>query len=81
MWHRGLHRQAAGGADPLEGLHRLEYRGYDSAGIAIGNKGTLRVAKRQGRVRDLEELRPQRFKGTLGLCPHALGDQRRAERP
>jgi glucosamine--fructose-6-phosphate aminotransferase (isomerizing) len=52
----------------LEGLHRLEYRGYDSAGMAIGYKGTLRVAKRQGRVRDLEELRPQRFKGTLGLA-------------
>src|SRR5215813_12827272 len=52
----------------LEGLHRLEYRGYDSAGIAIGNKGTLHVAKRQGRVRDLEELQPQRFKGMLGLA-------------
>ena len=37
----------------LEGLHRLEYRGYDSAGIAVGSKGKLRVARRKGRVREL----------------------------
>ncbi|MFO1084756.1 MAG: glutamine--fructose-6-phosphate transaminase (isomerizing) [Reyranellaceae bacterium] len=52
----------------MEGLHRLEYRGYDSAGIAIGQKGTLKVAKRQGKVRDLEELKPQRFKGMQGIA-------------
>ena len=37
----------------LAGLARLEYRGYDSAGIAVLN-GTLKVAKCAGRVRDLE---------------------------
>ena len=37
----------------LAGLARLEYRGYDSAGIAVLN-GDLRVAKCAGRVRDLE---------------------------
>ena len=37
----------------LKGLARLEYRGYDSAGIAIVNGG-LRVVKCAGRVRDLE---------------------------
>ncbi len=37
----------------LAGLTRLEYRGYDSAGIAVLN-GDLRVAKCAGRVRDLE---------------------------
>jgi len=52
----------------MEGLHRLEYRGYDSAGIAIGNKGALRLAKRKGKIRDLEELKPQRFKGMLGIA-------------
>jgi glucosamine--fructose-6-phosphate aminotransferase (isomerizing) len=52
----------------MEGLHRLEYRGYDSAGIAIGQKGALKLAKRKGKVRDLEELRPQRFKGLLGIA-------------
>src|ERR1700730_13724381 len=52
----------------LEGLHRLEYRGYDSAGIAVGGKGRLQIAKRKGRVRELEELKPQRFKGTFGIA-------------
>ncbi|MFO1161982.1 MAG: glutamine--fructose-6-phosphate transaminase (isomerizing) [Reyranellaceae bacterium] len=52
----------------MEGLHRLEYRGYDSAGIAVGHKGALRVAKRQGRVRELEALKPHRFKGRLGIA-------------
>ena len=37
----------------LAGLARLEYRGYDSAGIAVLN-GDLKVAKCAGRVRDLE---------------------------
>ena len=32
----------------MAGLNRLEYRGYDSAGIAIANKGALRIAKRKG---------------------------------
>ena len=52
----------------LEGLHRLEYRGYDSAGIAVGSKGKLRVAKRKGRVRELDALQPQKFKGTFGIA-------------
>jgi glutamine---fructose-6-phosphate transaminase (isomerizing) len=52
----------------LEGLHRLEYRGYDSAGIAVGNKGKLRVAKRKGRVRELDALEPQKFRGVQGIA-------------
>ncbi|HTE36723.1 MAG TPA: glutamine--fructose-6-phosphate transaminase (isomerizing) [Reyranella sp.] len=52
----------------LEGLHRLEYRGYDSAGIAVGSKGKLRVAKRKGRVRELDSQQPQKFKGTFGIA-------------
>jgi glucosamine--fructose-6-phosphate aminotransferase (isomerizing) len=52
----------------LEGLHRLEYRGYDSAGIAIGNKGKLRVAKRKGRIRELDALEPQKFRGLQGIA-------------
>ena len=39
----------------IEGLHRLEYRGYDSAGIAVVQKGGLKLAKCKGRVRDLEQ--------------------------
>jgi glucosamine--fructose-6-phosphate aminotransferase (isomerizing) len=52
----------------LEGLHRLEYRGYDSAGIAVGSKGKLRIAKRKGRVRELDALQPQKFKGMFGIA-------------
>jgi glucosamine--fructose-6-phosphate aminotransferase (isomerizing) len=57
----------------LEGLQRLEYRGYDSAGIAIHGSGTgrgagLRTAKAKGRVRDLEARLPQRFAGTTGIA-------------
>ncbi|MFE1494214.1 glutamine--fructose-6-phosphate transaminase (isomerizing) [Streptomyces albidoflavus] len=57
----------------LEGLQRLEYRGYDSAGIAIhgksGSKSTgLKSVKAKGRVRDLEARVPARFKGNVGIA-------------
>ena len=39
----------------LSGLHRLEYRGYDSAGVALLN-GSLKVFKTKGKVNDLEQL-------------------------
>jgi glucosamine--fructose-6-phosphate aminotransferase (isomerizing) len=40
----------------LDGLHRLEYRGYDSAGVAcLGKDGDLNVTKRTGKVKQLEE--------------------------
>jgi glucosamine--fructose-6-phosphate aminotransferase (isomerizing) len=54
----------------LEGLGRLEHRGYDSAGIAVlgpGKERRLRVAKRAGRVRDLVEGLPKRFAGRVGV--------------
>src|SRR5439155_24597626 len=38
------------------GLRRLEYRGYDSAGVATVDQNRLIVRKRAGRVRVLEEL-------------------------
>jgi len=40
----------------LKGLYRLEYRGYDSAGIAIIDGGRVRVCKREGRLDGLAEL-------------------------
>jgi glutamine---fructose-6-phosphate transaminase (isomerizing) len=40
----------------LEGLRRLEYRGYDSAGIAIQNGGDIGIRKRVGRVEELVKL-------------------------
>lgn len=34
----------------LEGLRRLEYRGYDSWGVAVGQNGSIKVAKKAGRI-------------------------------
>ena len=39
----------------IKGLKRLEYRGYDSAGIALLNNGEINLFKRQGKVSNLEE--------------------------
>jgi glucosamine--fructose-6-phosphate aminotransferase (isomerizing) len=55
----------------LEGLKRLEYRGYDSAGMAvIDSKGHMAIAKSVGRERVLEELVETRhgFDGTVGVA-------------
>ena len=49
----------------LEGLARLEYRGYDSAGIAVLNGGAFSVVKRKGRVDALAEARS--LPGHLGI--------------
>jgi glutamine---fructose-6-phosphate transaminase (isomerizing) len=52
----------------LEGLARLEYRGYDSAGIAVvGRGGDLRVRKAKGRVAEVAEDVPARLKGSPGI--------------
>jgi glucosamine--fructose-6-phosphate aminotransferase (isomerizing) len=40
----------------LKGLKRLEYRGYDSAGVALLNNGNLNIYKRSGKVSNLEEF-------------------------
>lgn len=45
----------------LEGLHRLEYRGYDSAGVAVMRNKKLTVHKSKGRVEDLEAILPKRI--------------------
>jgi glucosamine--fructose-6-phosphate aminotransferase (isomerizing) len=53
----------------LEGLKRLEYRGYDSAGVAIMENGHLTVEKTKGKISQLEGLvglRP--WKGTVGMA-------------
>jgi glucosamine--fructose-6-phosphate aminotransferase (isomerizing) len=39
----------------IEGLHRLEYRGYDSAGLAVISRGRLQITKTAGRVQDLRD--------------------------
>jgi len=51
----------------IDGLQKLEYRGYDSAGIAIHN-GSLRVIKSPGKVSKLVELLPPNLESTTGIA-------------
>jgi glucosamine--fructose-6-phosphate aminotransferase (isomerizing) len=53
----------------LEGLRRLEYRGYDSAGIAVGSAGRgLELRRAPGKLRNLEEvIRQHPLHGTYGI--------------
>jgi glucosamine--fructose-6-phosphate aminotransferase (isomerizing) len=52
----------------IEGLKRLEYRGYDSAGVALLSNGVIKVKKTSGRIAALEAIldKPQPNE-TLGL--------------
>ena len=52
----------------VEGLHRLEYRGYDSAGLAVVHRGRLQITKTAGRVQDLrDKLEAKQTKATVGI--------------
>jgi len=53
----------------IEGLRRLEYRGYDSAGIAVsGNGDGLQIRRAEGKLRNLEEvIRLKPLDGTFGI--------------
>ncbi len=51
----------------ISGLRRLEYRGYDSSGVAVLN-GDLQVYKKKGKVQDLvDHVGKQRVKGNIGI--------------
>jgi glucosamine--fructose-6-phosphate aminotransferase (isomerizing) len=51
----------------LDGLKRLEYRGYDSAGVAVAN-GDIHVAKAEGKIKNLEAmLDASPLAGTIGI--------------
>lgn len=54
----------------IKGLHRLEYRGYDSAGLALVNgEGKLNVFKSKGKVADLERfVESKDLDGTIGIA-------------
>ena len=53
----------------IKGLKRLEYRGYDSAGICIGDNNNLSILKQKGKVSDLENVvnSQNQFKGSIGI--------------
>lgn len=52
----------------LVGLTRLEYRGYDSAGIAVIDKGDLEIRKEKGKIKDLEKLlHANPVEGSIGI--------------
>lgn len=52
----------------INGLSKLEYRGYDSAGVAILENGKIKVDKRKGRLKNLEEnLEKSPILGNIGI--------------
>jgi glucosamine--fructose-6-phosphate aminotransferase (isomerizing) len=52
----------------LDGLRRLEYRGYDSAGVAILGKGDINIVRAEGKLQALEKkIRQRPPRGTLGI--------------
>ncbi len=51
----------------IQGLHRLEYRGYDPAGVTIQQDGTLHTIKKFGKVADLEKTIPPDLTGSTGM--------------
>ncbi|MFW9597819.1 MAG: glutamine--fructose-6-phosphate aminotransferase, partial [Paludibacter sp.] len=53
----------------IKGLQRLEYRGYDSAGIALIHNGNLNVYKAKGKVADLVHFAAQKdISGNIGIA-------------
>ena len=66
----------------IDGLRKLEYRGYDSAGIAVVDVNhKLKIQRAEGKLRNLEDvLRHKPLDGTLRCGPHALGHARTAYR-
>lgn len=52
----------------IKGLKRLEYRGYDSSGVAIIENGEIKLYKKQGKVAELEELvKDKNVNGHIGI--------------
>ncbi|HOC45744.1 MAG TPA: glutamine--fructose-6-phosphate transaminase (isomerizing), partial [Syntrophorhabdaceae bacterium] len=53
----------------IDALRRLEYRGYDSAGIAVLQDGSVKIARKQGKVSDLwNVICNENFEGSMGLA-------------
>ena len=52
----------------IDSLKKLEYRGYDSAGIAVWCQGKIEVARHKGKVDELRGVCKDGFQGTMGLA-------------
>jgi len=67
----------------IEGLRRLEYRGYDSAGLSIiDNQQTLQTRKNIGKVAELVKVAEANpVSGFYRYLPYSLGDSWRAKQP
>ncbi len=53
----------------INGLRRLEYRGYDSAGIALMDKGLIKAVKKAGKVDELDQkIKGNPIKGSIGIA-------------
>jgi glucosamine--fructose-6-phosphate aminotransferase (isomerizing) len=51
----------------LRGLKLLEYRGYDSSGVSLGDKGKIRTYKKAGKLAELEAVLPASSRETAGI--------------
>lgn len=52
----------------MDGLKRLEYRGYDSAGIAVFHRGRIEIRRNEGKLKRLEDLiKGEGFDGNIGI--------------
>lgn len=60
----------------LDGLSKLEYRGYDSAGIAVYDGNKIQMQKAMGRLKVLEEMTQNgaTLPGTVGIGPYEMGN-------
>ena len=52
----------------VEGLRRLEYRGYDSTGVAVDDGSQVQTHKTVGKVADLKAILPKSVSGTRGIA-------------
>lgn len=53
----------------MNGLKRLEYRGYDSAGVALSKNGEIKIEKEKGKISDLEQnLNGAQLSGFIGIA-------------
>lgn len=52
----------------IDGLKRLEYRGYDSAGVAVFHRGKIEIRRHEGKLKKLEDrIRGEEFDGQIGI--------------